>query len=284
MTNALEKYQDNWICDKTLFRVISASYPGVINSVGFSRAAFNHAISLRASQCGTLHDSGIFVHNFQMPCLYESKKRMVFFYYRHVAGKPPASLLGPHDCVDVHGRASLIRLSTAKRKMTQPLSILPQSTDQRPNNRSDHGNKDNPNDGNKNKSGGNGGGGGGEEESGGNLGPIAVTPYRMIRRGGVSLSNKPVYWDSPEVAKLFGFNKGEDVYNKLGERVTLLKGAIQKPGGYKTTLQHCNEALNADQVSKIRDKCVFLIRAYQIALEKLGTNNTHWKKTAVKKR
>ena len=86
-----------------------------------------------------------------------------------------------------------------------------------------------------------------------------MTPHRMIRRGGVALSNKPVYWDSPEAAKLFGFNEEEDVYNKLGERDTLLKGAIQKPDGYKTILQHCNEALNADQVFKIRNKCVFLI-------------------------
>jgi hypothetical protein len=35
---------------------------------------------------------------------------------------------------------------------------MPQSTDQRPNNRSDHGNKDNPNDGNENSADGNGGG------------------------------------------------------------------------------------------------------------------------------
>ncbi len=87
LTNALEKYQDNWICDKTWFRVIIACYPNVINSVGFSGAAFNCAISCRASQCGTPNDSGIFMHPFQMPCLYEGKKRKVFFYfyYSHVA-------------------------------------------------------------------------------------------------------------------------------------------------------------------------------------------------------
>ena len=63
---------------------------------------------------------------------------------------------------------------------------------------------------------------GGKDEGGGNSAPIAVTPHRMIQ-GGVTLSNKPVYWDSSEAAKLFGFNQGEDVHNKLGERVTLLK-------------------------------------------------------------
>ena len=65
-----------------------------------------------------------------------------------------------------------IRLLTAEREVTQPLSIMPQSTDQRPSNCSDHGNKDNPICGNENSAGGNGGGG--EEEGGGNLGPISV--------------------------------------------------------------------------------------------------------------
>lgn len=114
LTNAVEKDQDNWICDETWFRVISARYPNVINSVGFSRVAFNHAISRRASQCGTPNDSGIFMHHFQMPCLYEGKKRKVFFYYRQVAGKLPASPSGPHDCEDVHIRVGPIRLSTVE--------------------------------------------------------------------------------------------------------------------------------------------------------------------------
>ena len=120
LTNAVEKYQDNWICDETWFRVISARYPDVINSVGFSRVAFNRAISRRASQCGTPNDSGIFMHHFQMP-LYEGKKRKVFFYYRQVAGKLPASPSGPHDCKDVHIRVGPIRLSTAEREESLPL-------------------------------------------------------------------------------------------------------------------------------------------------------------------
>jgi len=160
LTDAIEKYQDNWICDETWFRVISARYPDVINSVGFSRAALNRAISRRASQCGTPNDSGIFMHHFQMPCLYEGKKRKVFFYYRQVKGKPPASPSGPHDCEDVHVRARPIRLSTAERAVTQPLSVLPQSTDQQcpENHRIDHGeNEENSNDDgrNENNTGGN---------------------------------------------------------------------------------------------------------------------------------
>jgi hypothetical protein len=36
--------------------------------------------------------------------------------------------------------------------------------------------------------------------------------------------------------------------------------------------------LHGNQVFQIRNKCVFLIQAYQIALEKMGINNTRWKK------
>ena len=166
LTDAIEKYQDNWICDETWFRVISARYPDVINSVGFSRAAFNRAISCRASQCGAQNASGIFLHHFSMPCPYHSgQRRKVSFYYRQVKGKPPASPSGPHDCEDVHVRARPIRLSTAERAVTQPLSVLPQSTDQQcpDNHRIDHGgNEYNANDDghNGNNTGGSGGGGG----------------------------------------------------------------------------------------------------------------------------
>jgi len=78
-----------------------------------------------------------------------------------VKGKPPAAPSGPHDCEDVHVRARPIRLSTAERAVTQPLSVLSQSTVQCPeNHRIDHGgNEDNSNDDghNENNTGGNGG-------------------------------------------------------------------------------------------------------------------------------
>ena len=65
MTDAVAKYQDNWMCDETWARLISSRYPEVINSVGFSRATFNRAISTLASQCGTQNALGILIHQFQ---------------------------------------------------------------------------------------------------------------------------------------------------------------------------------------------------------------------------
>ena len=97
----------------------------------------------------------------------------MFFYYRQVAVKLPAAPKRPHDCNEVHVMARLIEVSTAEREVVQPLLIILQSTDHCPNYLSNHGNRDNPNDGNENNAGGSGGGGG-EEEGGGNLGPIVV--------------------------------------------------------------------------------------------------------------
>ena len=53
LTDAVEKFQDNWMCDETWVRVITARYPDVINSIGSSCSSFNRAISMLASQCGT---------------------------------------------------------------------------------------------------------------------------------------------------------------------------------------------------------------------------------------
>jgi hypothetical protein len=149
LTDALEKFQDSWMCDETWFRVISSRYPNVINSIGFSRTTFIRAISRHASQCGTQNALGIFIHQFKTSCPYDSgQRRTVSYFYRQVAGKPPAAPSGPHDCKDVHVRARPIRLSTAEHEVTQSLTTTAklQSTDQRPNNHIDHGNGDNPND------------------------------------------------------------------------------------------------------------------------------------------
>jgi hypothetical protein len=145
---------------------------------------------------------------------------------------------------------------------------MPQSTD--------HGIEGNRNDGNENNACGNGGGGG-EDGGGGNLGPIAlVTPLRMIRRGGVALSNSapapieitpgrapcggketwtgtadvvlgvevPLFWDSPKAAKLFGFSyqDGDDVHKGVQDIVTSLTRAQQSHDGYKHFVANIDRA------------------------------------------
>ena len=103
LTDAIEKYQDNWICDETWVRVISARYPDVIKTIGFSREIFNRAISRHASQCGTQNDMGIFIQQFSTSCPYDSGQwRKVSYFYRQIIGKPPADPASVHDITDVH--------------------------------------------------------------------------------------------------------------------------------------------------------------------------------------
>ena len=256
LTNAVEKYQDNWIFDETWFRVISAHYPNVINSVGFSRVAFNRAISRRVSQCGTPNDSGICMHHFQMPCLYEGIKRKVFFYYRQVAGEP-------HDCKYVHIRVGPIGLSTAEQEESPPLHDLQQLQSKSTARCDSHNVGDNGNVCDDDK--------GHRDDSECNL--ISSDGYAM-HDDGQKAQNKPVYWDLPEAVKLFGFNydEGCNVYNGLVDRCELLWGVLRRPKGYKSIIQHSDEPLSENQVFHIRNKCVFLLRAYKIALKKMGTS------------
>jgi hypothetical protein len=58
----------------------------------------------------------------------------------------------------------------------------------------------------------------------------------------------------------------------------MLKGVLRKSDGFKAILQHGDKPLNEDQLFQLRKKCVFLLRAYEIALRNMGTDNTHWKK------
>jgi hypothetical protein len=109
-----------------------------------------------------------------------------------------------------------------------------------------------------------------------------VTPHQTQRMAENvdEASTKPVYWNLPEAAKLFGFNydEGDNVYNGLVDRCELLRGVLRRPNGYKLIIQQSDEPLLDNQVFQIRNKCVFLIWAYQIALEKMRMNNPRWKK------
>jgi hypothetical protein len=160
---------------------------------------------------------------------------------------------------DVHIRVGPIRLSTAEREESLPLHVLQQlqskSTARRDNhNVGDNGNVCNDDKGHRDNSERNGIGGDGD----------------AMYDDGQKAQNKPVYWDSPEAAKLFGFNYDEGcyVYNGLVDRCELLRGVLRRPKGYNSIIQYNDEPLSENQVFQIRNKCVFLLRAFEIALKK----------------
>ena len=99
--------------------------------------------------------------------------------------------------------------------------------------------------------------------------PVIVTPVD------VSDNRHNIYWQSPEARKLFGFDAGHDVnvVDGLEERIRLLQKVNSSENGYQLVLPIGAE-IGTNYVSShnkftIRQKSLFLVKAYQIALEEM---------------
>ncbi len=88
----------------------------------------------------------------------------------------------------------------------------------------------------------------------------------------------PIYWDSLEAAKLFGFNYSnrDDVFDGLKVRVKILTEVLRSSDAYKRIVSHSEENLLHEQIFHIRNKCLFLCTAYVIASKKLGRDSNNW--------
>jgi hypothetical protein len=95
-------------------------------------------------------------------------------------------------------------------------------------------------------------------------------------------SSLPLYWDSPEAAKLFGFSyqDGDDVHKGVQDIVTSLTRVQQSHDGYKHFVANIYRApLTPIQIFCLKSQCLYLWTAYQIALKKLGRVNNTWIET-----
>jgi hypothetical protein len=75
---------------------------------------------------------------------------------------------------------------------------------------------------------------------------------------------RPLFWVSPEAAKLFGFNynSGEDVLIGLRERVKMLAYVLQSCEGYKNVVDHCEQwPLSPEQICHLRNKRLYQTKA-----------------------
>jgi hypothetical protein len=98
-------------------------------------------------------------------------------------------------------------------------------------------------------------------------------------------SNVSIYWDSSEAAKLFGFSykNGDNVYERLKDRIRLLSEVQRSEDGYKRFITDIEKKpLTTKQTFLFRKKCMYLRTAYVIALEKLGHNKHTWVNTCCK--
>mmetsp|Transcript_27620 Transcript_27620/g.59008 ORF Transcript_27620/g.59008 Transcript_27620/m.59008 type:complete len:743 (+) Transcript_27620:485-2713(+) len=90
-------------------------------------------------------------------------------------------------------------------------------------------------------------------------------------------NTKNIYWQSSEARKLFGFfgDGDEDinvVVEGLHERINLLKKVQEDDDGYQLVIPMTEDSslgLSSHNKFTIRNKSLFLLKAYQIALEKM---------------
>ena len=54
------QYQNQWLCDETIFRVLSATYPNLARAFQFERKAMNRALKKEAGQFDSSNSSGLY--------------------------------------------------------------------------------------------------------------------------------------------------------------------------------------------------------------------------------
>ena len=92
--------------------------------------------------------------------------------------------------------------------------------------------------------------------------PRKLTPSELLNQD---------YWDSSEARKLFGVEKGQCVKEVLARRIRILKSAQQTEGWRNVVIgrDHDNQCLEKD-IQGLRHMSLFLLRAYQLALEHMN--------------
>ena len=245
----LNSYQDNWICDETWFRLLNAHYPHLKNTFNFTREGLNRALSAKAGPFIGPNECGLFLAKFQTGCPYSGERRRVSYFYRQVNGKPPADPVSPLDISDELSKSNSLcmRLGRAAcMRLCRGVGDPPSDG-----NTPERGGRDPPLDVNTPER------GGGDPPSDENtlvetthsnqhnvLGEV-VTPCRDQPDAG--LDDLPIYWESPEAAKLFGFDykdgEGDDVFDGLTARVKILTEVLRSADGYKRIVSHSEENL-----------------------------------------
>ena len=286
LTAASSQYQDNWICDETWFRLLSSHYPHLKNTFNFTRVGLNRALSVKAGPFTGPNEFNLFLAKFRTECPYSGERRRVSYFYRQVNGKPPADPVLSLDISDELSKYNSLCMRLSRAACMQ-LS---------------RGVGDPPSDGNIPESGG--GGDGTTHDSDrtpkramkannthdDSAPTVVITPGRAVDgndtvTADVGVTGLPLFWDSPEAAKLFGFsyNNGDDVYGRLKDRIHLLSEVQRSEDGYKRfVIDIEKKPLSTKQIFLFRKKCMYLRTAYIIALEKLGYNKHTWVKTCCK--
>ena len=84
------QYQNQWLCDETIFRVLSDTYPNLARAFQFERRALNRALKKEAGQFDISNSSGLYSKLFKSACPYSGERQSVNYYYYCASGSPPS--------------------------------------------------------------------------------------------------------------------------------------------------------------------------------------------------
>ena len=87
---------------------------------------------------------------------------------------------------------------------------------------------------------------------------------------------RPIYWESPVAAILFGFEHGDDVVEGLHGRIMQLKYAVNTCNGYCNIVDGNGEDLSHNDIFDLRTKSLYLINAYDLAIDRMGRDGVQW--------
>jgi hypothetical protein len=273
--------------------LLNAHYPNLKNTFVFTREALNRVLSAKAGTCIASNELSLYMAKFTTECPYSNQRRFVSFYFRQVNGKPPSDPKCAQDVTDTIAKTNQLQkgcirvgrniehrdlAATGVEGHRSPAVTINTVTPKRKVRTNDHGcaaaSAITPgnDDGRVNEIG---------YLVGSDVGGEVGCQVGSVVGSNVG-SSLPLYWDSPEAAKLFGFSyqDGDDVHKGVQDIVTSLTRAQQSHDGYKHFVANIDRApLTPIQIFRLKSQCLYLRTAYQIALTKLGRGNNTWIET-----
>ena len=111
LTGASPMYQQCWMCDETIFRLLNSHFPHLKKTLNFTRTGLNRALSSKAGLCTGQNLHGLYVAKFQTECPYFGKKREVSYYFRQATNdsQPPDDPQCVLDVVDKYASSNQLR-------------------------------------------------------------------------------------------------------------------------------------------------------------------------------
>ena len=112
LTDASPLYQQCWMCNETIFRMLNSHFPHLKKAFNFTRSGLNRVLSVKASPCSMQNSYGIYVARFHTECPYSGDlRRRVWYYFRQDTNdnQPPDDPVLPSDVIDKYASSNQLQ-------------------------------------------------------------------------------------------------------------------------------------------------------------------------------